>query len=84
MAVQVNIRLSEEELTALEEIVQRENDRLYESGFPPTLTVSGLVRHLVQQRIGAPPEEKEATSNLRPATGVTAALEKLRGGRKTV
>ena len=82
--IQIGVRLTPEEDERLTRAVATLNERAFEAGLPPTCTVSNVVRMWIQERLdfleGTPPEE-QATRQMRPATSVNKALEKLRGSR---
>ena len=80
-STQIQVRLAPEDIEKLERLVEDANAQAVEMGLPPGVTLSSLVRHWVQQRLGTF-EHREPTRQLRAAPHLTKASEVLKGARK--
>jgi hypothetical protein len=79
----LQVRMPPDLKARLEKHVERINDLAFEQGFPPSATVSDLVRMWIEEKLDAPAPQKTAHKGVdqavKPADNVLTAFEKLRG-----
>jgi hypothetical protein len=81
--VTVALRLSPEHKALLDKLVQTMNDQAFEQGGAPVYTVASVLQSWVIEKVEPPTSMKSPSKSvdqeIKPASNVLAALEKLRG-----
>lgn len=79
-SVQINVRLTPEELRELEAFMGRANEQAREMGLPGVITISSIVRMWIKQHLSQ--EGDRSGKRLSDAPHLQRASDLLRGTRK--